>query len=91
MTTLDRQTDSLALGLVELIDLISKIRDDSVVLLPQVGQDGLVLESTIVVILLQLGKLSLWQTKERTQVRRMERVQQVKKRSRICKQTEGLR
>ena len=50
---------SLGLGLVQLVDLVSEIRDDRVVLLPQIGQGRLVLDVAGIVVLLQLGQLGL--------------------------------
>lgn len=49
--------DLLGFCLVDLIDLIAKIRDDSVVFLSQIGQNGLMLKGSIVVVVLEFGQL----------------------------------
>ena len=49
----------LSLGLVQRINLLPEVGDNSVVLLTQIRQDGLVLEAVVVIVFLQFGQFRL--------------------------------
>ena len=49
----------LRFGFVECVDLVAEVSNDGVVLLPEIGQGALVVQSPVLILLLQFGQLSL--------------------------------